>query len=237
MLKDFKCKGLYTILTIFTFCLLTIQQPIANAQSRNIVIENEWWIQVDIFTKKTNQDLNDELLVHLYNDIIEEERDSILSWHFFREFQLRFRIETINEEQRSRIADRLSAYLNSFETVVEWYYANHNDKVDDLVQGYDGEQSHYKRMWPYQKKIWEWGSEMTIAAINEEYEIGINEPSRNYQLTRTYHLLANQLSLGYDVWYCFSLNNNGSLLVWASILISFILGFRVSEFVNRKKYE
>ena len=51
MLKDFKCKGLYTILTIFTFCLLTIQQPIANAQSRNIVIENEWWIQVDIKDK------------------------------------------------------------------------------------------------------------------------------------------------------------------------------------------
>jgi len=54
-------------------------------------------------------------------------------------------------------------------------------------------------MWPSQKKIWEWGSEMTVEAIKERKETGTNDPSREYQLERAFHLLSNQLSPGYEV--------------------------------------
>jgi len=54
-------------------------------------------------------------------------------------------------------------------------------------------------MWPYQKKLWEWGSEMTVEAIKEFRETGANDPSREYQLERIFHLLSNQLLPGYEV--------------------------------------
>lgn len=215
------------------FCIMNAI-PKTYDQVYDIIPLKEWWIQVEIFTENINQDLNDQILIEIYSSIIEEERDYILSWHFFRELHIRFRIETVDEVQRNRIADRLVTFLSSLETVEEFYFANHSKKVDDLDKGYDGEYSTYKRMWPYQKKIWEWGSEMTVEAINEEYETGTNEPSRKYQLTRTYHLLANQLSLGYDIWYCFSLNHNGGIIVWCSLIISFLIGFTVCYYLKRR---
>jgi len=188
----------------------------------------EWWIQVEIHAENLDQKLNDEILVDLYDNIIQKEREHIITWHFFREFTLRFRIEVKNKDSRDRIAEDILTFLQPIETVVDAYYANHEQKVNDLDEGYTGEQETYESMWPYQKKIWEWGAEMTVAAIKEVREKGENEPTREYQLTRTYHLLANQLSPGFDIMYCFRPDNKGGNLVRRYLIASFVLGILVT---------
>jgi len=79
------------------------------------------------------------------------------------------------------------------------YFARHGERIASFDEGYSGEHDQYKCMWPYQKKLWEWGSEMTVEAIREFRETGTNDPSRKYQLERIFHLLSNQLSPGYEV--------------------------------------
>jgi len=184
----------------------------------------EWWIEVEIYSQNTNQNLNDEILVDLYDNIIQKERENILTWHFFREPTLRFRLEVKNQDSRNRIADELDVFLESLEIVENHYFAIHGERINTFDEGYAGERDTYQRMWPYQKKIWEWGAEMTVAAIKEIEMTGENEPSREYQLTRIYHLLALQLSSGFDIWYCFRPDNAGGSLVILSLIASFALG-------------
>jgi hypothetical protein len=155
---------------------------------------NEWWIEIEIIPRDRNWKQNDEILLALHKEILSSERQNIKSWHFFREPTLRFRIELTDKENRDRVAKKLRNLLDSIELVEQHFFANHGQRVENLDEGYKGERETYKRMWPYQKKLWEWGSEMAVEAIKEHRETGTNDPSREFQLERLFHLLFNQLN-------------------------------------------
>ena len=186
--------SIYISLTLCIFCLIQSATSPSFTYT-NYMEEREWWIQVEIFPKKGDQqELNNEILLILYDDFLSHRRQNISSWHFFREPQLRFRIEVLDRETRDNTANDIDNFLSTVDLVATYYFANHEVKVENLDEGYSGEQETYKRMWTYQKKIWEWGSEMTVEALKEFRETGTNDPTREYQLERVFHLLALQLS-------------------------------------------
>ena len=159
------------------------------------------------------------------------------------EFSTQQRLRPVLLEQYFMTCARNSGCIHWFQNICETggsvlmraqkaYFANHSQRVTNLEDGYAGEREDYHGMWPYQKKIWEWGAEMTVAAIKEVKEKGENEPTREYQLTRTYHLLANQLSPGFDIRYCFRRDNKGGNLVIRYLLASFVLGILVDRLFN-----
>jgi len=154
----------------------------------------EWWIEKEITPKDGKWELNDDILLILHERFIVPERDNTISWHFFREPTLRFRIELATREIRDDIAKRIDDYLNSSELVQEHFFASHGKRVKTLNEGFSGESETYKRMWLYQKMLWFWGSEMAIESIKELRETGKNDPMREFQLERIYHLLTNQLN-------------------------------------------
>jgi hypothetical protein len=144
---------------------------------------------------------------------------------------LRFRIESIDKENRDRIAQKLTEYLEQLPKVEDYYFADHGKKVESLDEGYKGEKEDYGRLWLYQKKIWESSCEMTVEAIKEKWSDGTNTPSLEYQLTRLYHILSNQLLPRYEQLYCFQINNRVECLtVYQIILISFLFGFFLDYF-------
>jgi hypothetical protein len=193
---------------------------------------NEFWVEMEIITSNYDQNLNDIILIKLYADVIQNERDCIRTWHFFREPALRFRAELHDKENRDRVAELLRNYLSNITEVEDFYIANHGNKVKSLDDGYKGEVETYQRMWSYQKKIWEYGSEMTVEAIKEKSADGYNKPSREYQLTRLYHLLSNQLLPDFDRRYYFRRDNPGGRYVFLVILFSFLLGFLCKDLIR-----
>lgn len=161
-------------------------------------VEMEWWIETEIFPKKESS-LND-LLEFIYDSFIEGNREDILSWHFFREKgALRFRIESSNELKRDIVAQKFVIFLDELNIIDRYFFARHGIEITSFNEGYKGEHDQYKRMWHYQKKIWEWGSEMTVESIKELNKMGKNEPPKQYQLYRLFHLLSIQFLPGYEV--------------------------------------
>lgn len=201
-----KTKAIYIF--ICTFMFFSIFGLIQNNTSLRRTVaftdtypsnKEEWWIEVEITPIDGKQETNDDVLLLLYDDFLSHKRESIKSWHFFREPTLRFRIELTDRENRDNIAVELKNFLDSIELIADHYFARHGERIENFDEGYAGERDQYKRMWPYQKKLWEWGSEMTVEGIREFRETGANDPSREYQLERVFHLLSNQLSPGYEV--------------------------------------
>jgi hypothetical protein len=169
-----------------------------NPANTALLNEIEWWIEVEITPKGGEQEVNDNILLLLYDEFLSHKRENITSWHFFREPTLRFRIELTDKETRDNVAVELETFLDSIELVEDHYFAKHGQRIGNLDDGYSGEFDQYKRMWPAQKKLWEWGSEMTVEAIKEFKETGTNDPSREYQLKRIFHLLSLQLLPEYE---------------------------------------
>ena len=178
----------------------------------------EWWIEIEITPIDGKWELNNDILLALHERFIITERENIISWHFFREPTLRFRIEFTTREIRDDVAKRVDDFLNSSELVQEYFFARHGRRVKTLDEGFSGEIENYKRMWLYQKMIWYCGSEMAVESIKELRETGTNDPMREFQLERVYHLLCNQLNpliLNEVELYQRCVNNR--LLVWTQI--------------------
>ena len=182
--------------------------------------QKEWWVQRDIIPEKGNWRLNDDILLKIHKEFLPNLRQKIKSWHFFREPQLRFRIEFKDKKTRDDGAVELEGFLDSLDIIEDHYLANHDKKVEKLEDGYKGEIKDYKRMWSFQKKLWEWGSKMAIEAIKEFKETGKNDPPREYQLERIFHLLYNQLNaqsnpLSLNEVEMYQRCANNRLLTWA----------------------
>jgi len=222
------CINLLQINTLY--CVATV-----NTDSS---IEEEWWIEVEITCIDGKQETNDEILLLLYEKFLQDRRDYIESWHFFREPTLRFRIELTDNRNRNTLAAEIKDFLDSVDLVKEHYFARHGQRIENFSQGYAGEQDQYKDMWPYQKKLWEWGSEMTVAAIKEYKKTGANDPSREYQLERIFHLLSNQLSPGYEIrkideyslqWKCIAI-----IAVIYAVAVSMISSIKIRKISQSK---
>lgn len=194
------CFSLFSLIQGNVILARTFETNVTeNPETPDLLVETEWWIEVEITPRGGKQEVNDDILLLLYDEFLSYKRENITSWHFFREPTLRFRIELINKETRDNVAVELETFLDSIELVEDHYFAKHGQRIENFDDGYSGEFDQYKRMWQSQKKIWEWGSEMTVEAIKERKETGTNDPSREHQLERVFHLLSNQLSPGYEV--------------------------------------
>jgi hypothetical protein len=191
--------------------------------------DEEWWIEVEITPNGGKQEVNDEILLLLYDDFLSYRWQIIKSWHFFREPTLRFRIELVDRDSRDIVAAELRDFLDSIDLVSDHYFSKHGERVESLDDGYLGEYDQYKRMWPYQKKLWEWGSEMTVEAIKELKETGANDPSREYQLERIFHLLSNQLSPGYEMERIQMYLYLTAIAIIVALVVLIICGVRLSK--------
>lgn len=184
----------------------------------NLSKPQEWWVEVEIVPKENNLQLIDKIIIEIHQNFLASKKQEIKAWHFFREPTLRLRIEVEDKEKRDILAEELKNYLNSLDEIEEHYFANHGKRIDNLDKGYKGERETYKRMWPYQKKLWEIGSEMAIEAIKEFTETGKNDPSREFQLERIFHLLFNQLNpLSLNEVELYQRCANNRILVWSYI--------------------
>lgn len=185
-----------------SICMLLVASSVISSVStaKAEVSSTEWWIQMEIFSKQGGKAPQDEILLKLHEDFLSNERQNIVTWHFFREADdlIRFRIEAIDRVNRDRIAGSLKDFVASMQTIKEYYFANHSQRIENLDQGYSGEQISYSRLWPYQKRIWEFGSEMAIESIKEFKETQANNPHLDYQLDRIFHLVSNQILPGYE---------------------------------------
>ena len=223
----------FALIALYTFIVLN-KMSVVGFSKISYVSENmevEWWIETEIFPKQEIS--KNDILLFIYDNFVEDNREFIVSWHFFRENNaLRFRIESKNKLNRDITAQNFARFLDEVDYIENYFFARHGEKITNFDEGYQGERDQYKRMWPYQKKIWEWGAEMTVAAIKEIEETGENEPPREYQLTRIYHLLALQLSPRFDIWYCFQPDNPGGSLVILSLIASFVLGALFAGLLN-----
>lgn len=212
-----------------------VRRTIANFAHTYSSDEEEWWVEVEITPKAGTQEENDDILLLLYDDFLAHKRQKIESWHFFREPTLRFRIEFVSKEDRDSTAAELKNFLDSIELIAEHYFARHGERIESFDEGYAGEYDQYRRMWPYQRKLWEWGSEMTVESIKESKEIGGNDPSREHQLERIFHLLSNQLLPGYEEnkrkeYFYLGLFYGASLGVLASLVV--VVAFK---FLSKRK--
>jgi len=159
-----------------------------------LVIKREWWIEKEINPINNNLLLFDEILQQIYDNFIIHHRADFITWHFFREnYNIRVRFEFHNREVRDKFVTIINDLLDSIDIINKHYFANHGRRIENLDDGYPGEQETYGRLWFQQKKLWEWGSEMAIGAYKEYLETGDNFPHRSYQLKRVFHLLSNQL--------------------------------------------
>lgn len=108
----------------------------SNTIDQTFIEQRECWIEVEITPKDGKQETNDAILILLYDGFLSPIRQNILSWHFFREPTLRFRIEMSNETYRDSIAAELSNFLDSIDLVEGYYFSKHGVKIENLDQGY-----------------------------------------------------------------------------------------------------
>jgi len=189
---------------------------------------------MEITPRDRKYELNDDIILALHEKFLSAERQNIKSWHFFRETNLRFRMELQSKEIRDGIAERLDDFLDSLKTVQEHYFARHGQRVTNLDKGFSGERETYKRLWPYQKKLWEWGSEMAIEITKEFRETDSNDPPREFQLERVYHLLYNQLNpLFLNEVEIYQRCANNRMLVWSQMQ-SLSLDSRLFETIKKE---
>lgn len=154
------------------------------------------WIEVSIFQKDLRQDILEDIVMVLYNEIIYPYKieGMIESWHFFREPELRFRIELKSEENKEKakkdLADNLERIKNKG-LITKWYFSRHGREGEE----YNGEEDFYgKVLFKKQKDLWHNFAELFVKMKTME-NLQIMEKSRDFQYKRLRHLLANILGV------------------------------------------
>jgi hypothetical protein len=153
----------------------------------------EFWVEQEILSISGTNEENDTIVEKLFDEFLPTISNVAVSWHFFREPAIRFRVQARSIEERDRISVSLDTFLDSLGIVSHHFPTCHGNAINNLDEGYKGEAQAYKRMWHHQERLWQLGSEMAVEAIREFREKHTNDPSREHQLSRAYHLLCNQM--------------------------------------------
>jgi Lantibiotic biosynthesis dehydratase C-term len=180
----------------------------------------EHWIEINLSAKARTQDL---VLLRVLRPYVEELRrkGELVTYHFFREPEIRFRVRLRRASVKAQEAKALSRIAESLvrrRLVTEWHFGNHGD-----VGGrYVGEEERYgKNGWKVAQDYFQSGSEAAMKllelrdggllesplwsrGLGNPWEGGGRNPWREkvedplaYHWSRYVHLFTNQL--GFDI--------------------------------------
>ncbi len=165
----------------------------------------------------------DKLLLEAVRPYVEKLKGAraLVTWHYFREPEIRFRVRLKSRASRTRETRALSALAESLERkglVSEWHFGSHGEKGKE----YSGEEDRYgKNGWEVAQDYFEHGSETALMLLNlkrssrlenplwekglgNPWEGGEKNPWREreedplvYHWSRYVHLFTNQL--GFDI--------------------------------------
>lgn len=181
----------------------------------------EHWVEVNLSVK---QKLQDEILLDVLKPFVNKLREKgvLVTWHFFREPEIRFRIRVKNKRTKLEATQAVADLANSLRKrriVSEWHFGEHGEK--DRI--YVGEQDRYGRNgWKIAQDYFNYGSEIALRllalkrasklenplwakGLGNPWEGGAQNPWRErqknplaYHWSRYVHLFTNQLGFETD---------------------------------------
>jgi len=179
----------------------------------------EHWIEINLFARRRVQD---EILLDILKPHVERLQDKgvLVTWHFFREPEIRFRVRLGNANSKTKELQALAKLANSLQKrrlISTWHFGNHGEKGLNYV----GEEDRYGRNgWKVAQDYFNQGSEIALRllalkkqnrlenllwakALGNPWEGGKRNPWRErlknplvYHWSRYVHLFTNQLGFG-----------------------------------------
>lgn len=146
------------------------------------------WVEANIHHGSAD---DRQLILALYNRIVKQ-TTGLVSWHCFREPEIRLRLEVTDDAEAGSVQDRIRQFVDSRRSEFQ---------IDRLVFGrhgkegekYEGEHEFFgKDGFEVHKMIWMWQSELAVLRYRQEGS-GSVETDRDYDVDRLWHLVANQL--------------------------------------------
>ena len=180
----------------------------------------EHWVEVNLNAALADQD---SILLDILEPYVEklDKTGELLTWHYFREPEIRFRVRLKTSAAKLAQAHAISKLADSLEAkglISEWHFGNHGEKGSN----YAGEEDRYgKNGWKAAQDYFRNGSETAMALISMKrrsrlesplwakgrgnpWEGGGRNPWRRreadplvYHWSRFVHLFTNQL--GFDM--------------------------------------
>ncbi len=180
----------------------------------------EHWIEVNLMAEPKEQDA---LLLEVLRPYVQKlkKAGTLVTFHFFREPEIRFRLRLKNRASKSKETRAVTAIAESLRRrrlVSEWHFGNHGEK-DEV---YSGEEDRYgKEGWKVAQEYFNQGSETALKLLELKRKSGLENPlwakglgnpweggKKNpwrereedplaYHWSRYVHLFANQL--GFDI--------------------------------------
>lgn len=180
----------------------------------------EYWVEVNLFAKSARQN---EILLNVLKPHVDRLRKEgvLVTWHFFREPEIRFRVRLSSKPAKLMETRRVAALANSLRErglISNWHFGNHGD----ANRAYVGEQDRYgQNGWKVAQDYFNLGSEIALRllalrtqnrlenplwgrGLGNPWEGGIKNPWRErqknpivYHWSRYVHLFTNQL--GFEI--------------------------------------
>ena len=180
----------------------------------------EHWIEINLLAERNKQD---RVLLEVLRPYVEKlkKKRILVTWHFFREPEIRFRVRLTAREAKEAETAAVAALADSLRQrgrISGWHFGKHGEKGE----AYDGEEDRYGRNgWKVAQDYFNQGSEtalellrlkMTSSLENPLWAKGRGNPweggDRNpwkqrekdpllYHWSRHVHLFSNQL--GFDI--------------------------------------
>jgi hypothetical protein len=181
----------------------------------------EHWIEINLFANRTAED---EILLDVLNPFVEQLRRKrvLVSWHFFREPEIRFRVRLRSRRAKleaTRRVEVLAGKLLKRNLISSWHFGNHGEKTGI----YMGEEDRYGRYgWRVAQVYFQNGAEVALRllalkragrlenplwarGLGNPWEGGGKNPWRSrrrnplvYHWSRYVHLFTNQLGFDLD---------------------------------------
>jgi hypothetical protein len=185
------------------------------------VARKEHWVEINMAAKLEDQDA---ILLDVLRPHVRRLRRArvLVSWHYFREPEIRFRVRVGSENARAREGKTLSRIARSLKRkglVSEWHFGNHGDRSET----YTGEEDRYgKNGWRVAQEYFERGAETALdllelrrktrlenplwaRGLGNPWEGGDRNPWREreedprfYHWSRYVHLFTNQMGFNVD---------------------------------------
>lgn len=146
------------------------------------------WVEANLHHKLAD---DRPLILALHGSVVKQVT-GLVSWHYFREPEIRLRLEVTDDAEAGRIEEKIRQFVDARRSEFQ---------IDRLVFGrhgkegekYDGEpEAMGKEGFEVHKMIWMWQSELAVLRFRQETE-GRLERQREEDLDRLWHLAANQL--------------------------------------------
>lgn len=180
----------------------------------------EHWIEINLFARRRIQD---EILQDILRPHVErlQNKGVLVTWHFFREPEIRLRVRLRNENSKAKEIEALAKLANSLQKrrlILNWHFGSHGEKGLNYV----GEEDRYGcNGWKVAQDYFNQGSEIALRLLalkkqnrlenplwakrlGNPWEGGKRNPWREhlknplvYHWSRYVHLFTNQL--GFDI--------------------------------------